>query len=250
MQGILYIAHGSRDPETIREVRNFLEPVMKKISVPLQQLCFLELAKPDIEEGVRMLTGRGADRIAAVPLLLLGAGHYYKDIPESLKKMKEFYPDVTFMYGAPLGVRESLVDILIEHIDELGIRLTGEEKIMLVGRGSSHPGPKRDMEKIKRIFVEKTNYKNIELCYLGGCRPFFEERWQQVRNEESTPVMIVPYLWFTGFLLKRLKKKIAEANQQSPRFYITKQLGSHPNVQKVCLDRIDEVLSGMGEIID
>ena len=44
---------------------------------------------------------QGATEISVVPVLLLSAGHYYKDIPEEIERMKAQFPNVKINYGKP-----------------------------------------------------------------------------------------------------------------------------------------------------
>ena len=43
------------------------------IDVPIQEICFLELAAPSMDEGITKCVERGATKIAVVPILLLTA---------------------------------------------------------------------------------------------------------------------------------------------------------------------------------
>ncbi|MFP6334308.1 CbiX/SirB N-terminal domain-containing protein, partial [Bacillus subtilis] len=103
MIGVLYVSHGSRIKEATDEAISFIESVKQSIDIPLQEICFLELAQPDIQQGVEKLIAKGATEISVIPVLLLSAGHYFKDIPKEIDEIKTQYPEVTFTYGEPLG---------------------------------------------------------------------------------------------------------------------------------------------------
>jgi len=76
MIGVLYVSHGSRIKEATDEAISFIESVKQSIDIPLQEICFLELAQPDIQQGVEKLIAKGATEISVIPVLLLSAGHY------------------------------------------------------------------------------------------------------------------------------------------------------------------------------
>ncbi len=62
MQGILYVFHGSRIPEAIDANVSFFQLVKEQIEVPLQEMCFLELAEPDISQGIERLVNQGGGK--------------------------------------------------------------------------------------------------------------------------------------------------------------------------------------------
>src|SRR5699024_11847398 len=128
------------------------------------EICFLELAEPTISTGINNLIKQGAERIVIVPVLLLSAGHYYKDIPEEVNKVKSKYPNITFTYGKPLGVQKRLTTIMIERILEMNILIKKDAKILLVGRGSRNPQTKKDIENIGKELQNVLNI-SVDACY-------------------------------------------------------------------------------------
>ena len=104
MQGVLYVSHGSRVAEAVEEATSLIARVQTKL-IFLYKKHVLELVDPDISEGFRKLVHQGATEISVVPVLLLSAGHYYKDIPEEIERMKAQFPNVKINYGKPLGVQ-------------------------------------------------------------------------------------------------------------------------------------------------
>ncbi|CAM5683441.1 hypothetical protein SALBM217S_02260 [Streptomyces griseoloalbus] len=66
---------------------------------------FIELSPPPLGEAVAELVERGVRRFAAVPLMLVSAGHAKGDIPAALAREKERHPGLTYTYGRPRGGR-------------------------------------------------------------------------------------------------------------------------------------------------
>ena len=87
MRGVLYVSHGSRVPDAVNEATDFIDLVKAQVNVPLQETCFLELTSPNLAQGFQRLVDKGATEISVVPVLLLSAGHYYKDIPAEIVHM-------------------------------------------------------------------------------------------------------------------------------------------------------------------
>lgn len=242
MQAVLYVSHGSRVKETRHEAMAFMEQVHKKVEVTLHETCFLELASPDIGEGIDSLVGQGATAIAVVPVLLLSAGHYYEDIPDEVKKSVLRYPDIRFTYGQPLGVQDRLVEILAQRLQETAVERLPEAKILLVGRGGKSPEITQSVEEIAAKLAVKANVPNVEVCYLAAAAPSFDEGLQASINSGSQQIFVVPYLWFTGLLVKSMQKKINALSSDEQQIILCGYLGDHPSMVDALAERTQEAL--------
>lgn len=242
MQAVLYVSHGSRVKETRQEAMAFMELVQGKVGVSLQETCFLELASPDIAEGIASLVEQGATAIAVVPVLLLSAGHYYEDIPDEVKKTALRYPDVRFTYGKPLGVQDRLVKILAERLEETAVERLPEAKILLVGRGGKSSEITRSVEEIAAKLAAMAKVPKVEVCYLAAATPSFDEGLQASINSGSKQIFVVPYLWFTGLLVKSMQKKINALSSEEQQIILCGYLGDHPAMVDALAERVHEAL--------
>lgn len=242
MRGVLYVSHGSRVAEATAEAIEFIEDVQRKIDIPLQEVCFLELAEPTVAQGIEILVKKGATEISVVPVLLLSAGHYFKDIPAELEKVKAQLPEVTFTYGQPLGVQSRLTHILKERIDETNITPNDDAKILVVGRGSYNPQTKIDIEAIAAELGSITGYKDIGVCYLAACKPSFEEALSSALDSEYSQIFIVPYIWFTGILEKHIRKTVDDSKTHGD-IILCDYLGHHETMKEALKDRVNETLT-------
>ncbi|UOQ44364.1 sirohydrochlorin chelatase [Halobacillus salinarum] len=245
LQGVLYVSHGSRVEAAKQEALKFIDLLKHQVDAPLQEGCFLEIAEPNIHTAVEKLAAEGATNIAVVPLLLLDAGHYYKDIPAELNEIKAEYPNLTFTYGKPLGVQDRLVDILAERMKEAKEPIHENARILLVGRGSRNPKTRRDMEEIGERLKAKTNISHLDICFLAALKPSFEQALAQLEKVDSQQVFIVPYLWFTGVLIQSMRKKVDELGE---RYVFCEYLGHHPFIQEAAVDRVQEALDTKGNL--
>ena len=242
MQAVLYVSHGSRVKETRDEAMAFMEQVHQKVDVTLHETCFLELASPDIGEGIDSLVEQGATAIAVVPVLLLSAGHYYEDIPDEVKKTALRYPDIRFTYGQPLGVQDRLVEILAQRLQETAVERLPEAKILLVGRGGKSSEITRSVEEIAAKLAVTANVPNVEVCYLAAAAPSFDEGLQASINSGSQQIFVVPYLWFTGLLVKSMQKKINALSSDEQQIILCGYLGDHPSMVDALAERTQEAL--------
>ncbi|QPQ29507.1 sirohydrochlorin chelatase [Lysinibacillus sp. JNUCC 51] len=238
MQAILYIAHGSRVKAGVEQAVNFLKSVQQEIEIPIQEISFLELATPTIAEGIASCINQGATAIAIVPILLLAAQHAKHDIPSEIDKAKKQHPQVRFTYGEPLGVHELLIDTLQTRILEAGCP-TKDASVLVIGRGSSDPAVKRDLDKIATRLRDKYAYEAVDTCYLYGMGPTFEE-WLQQQENKGNQVFIVPYLLFTGVLRQNITKRLQE--YENKNVILCESLGYDDNVRKVLVERIYQLI--------
>ena len=86
---LLIVGHGSRDPRGAREFHDLVGLVRRRNPSLMVEGGFIELSSPPISECVNSLAENGTRGVAAVPLMLLAAGHAKDDIPATLKPAAE-----------------------------------------------------------------------------------------------------------------------------------------------------------------
>lgn len=242
MEAVLYVSHGSRVKEARDQAEHFLHQVHDKVDVPLWKICFLELASPTIGEGIESLVEAGATKVVIIPVLLLKAGHYYKDVPDELEKAKQRFPDVAFQYGEPLGVQDRIIDVLVERIEAVETFSLKEQSVLLVGRGSRNPETKEAIETMARRIEEKKAGVGVDVCYLAACEPSFDEGLETALARKKAETIVVPYLWFTGILLQSMQEKVEKLREDPPTVTLAPHLYDHPTMVQALADRVVEAL--------
>lgn len=239
MEAILYICHGSRVPEACEEAISFIRKCMNQRPERIQEYCFLERSDPTIEAAYEKCVQRGATSIIAIPVLLLTAAHAKQDIPDVLYKIAEQFPDVALKYGRPIGVHSYMIDILTDRIMETNKVVTNNSLILLVGRGSSDPDVKRDLHEIANRLSVRLNGVRVKDCYLTAAEPSFEVALENSRFSSVDSVFIIPYILFTGILMKGMRKElfcISSMTQQ--KYVLCNYLGYHPKMEAILQERI------------
>ncbi|MCK1993353.1 sirohydrochlorin chelatase [Peribacillus muralis] len=245
MESILYICHGSRLKEASAQAIEFINVCMKAQPNKIQEYCFLELEAPTIEEAYEQCVQQGATRIIAIPVLLLTAVHAKHDIPAILTKMKKRYPNVDLNYGRPIGVSDKMVDILVERLEETNVRVMENSLVLLVGRGSSDPDVKRDLGQLADLLRNRLPNSQVKECYLTAASPSFTEALEMAEVSQSNQVFIIPYLLFTGLLMKSIQNSINNVeNKRKNKFILCRYLGYHPKIGQAISERIQEVGEG------
>ncbi|MBV9452981.1 MAG: sirohydrochlorin chelatase, partial [Rubrobacter sp.] len=196
---LLVLGHGSRDPRGAEEFRQLLAKVRHMKRSLKVEGGFIELSPPPISECVQRLVEAGVKDIAAVPLMLLAAGHAKNDIPATLVREKLVHPDMRFQYGRAIGIQPELLEIVDERISAV----VSEEKkpdtaVLLVGRGSSDPDANSDLAKICRLFFEGRPYPLVEPAFVSLTPPTVTTALDQLRRLGASQIAVFSYFLFTG----------------------------------------------------
>ncbi|MBE5105509.1 sirohydrochlorin chelatase [Bacillus thuringiensis] len=241
MKAILYICHGSRLRAAKEEAIQFITSCMSRIEAAIQEVCFLELANPSIEEGFRTCVMRGATEIIAIPVFLLAAGHVKKDIPFELEKLNNQYPNIKVTYGNPFGVSEALIKSVYSGS---GIEQEDKDKVtlLLVARGSSDPEVLRDIHWIVSLFQTEEKIKRVDVCYLAAVEPKFEQKLKEVVERKEECIIVLPYLLFTGLLMKHIEKEVRQYELEEIK--ISPYLGKNKAFQEMLIQKTKELLKG------
>ncbi|MDM5297872.1 sirohydrochlorin chelatase [Bacillus pumilus] len=240
-QAVLYVGHGSRVKEAQDKAISFMKSCMPLVEADIQEICFLELTDPSIEEGFETCVKKGATHIAVVPLLLLTAMHAKSDIPVEIEKVKKRFPQVQVTYGRPIGVNQEVTKAVVARIEEAGYQ--GEKaKIVLIGRGSSDPDVKRDIFGIAGDVQRLLPHADVLPCFITACGPNYRDVLMQITVEDNTPVYIVPYLLFTGILMKEIESEAEQASKRLPDIRVCRYIGFHPHVKAAYIERVQETI--------
>ncbi|WP_394231801.1 sirohydrochlorin chelatase [Niallia oryzisoli] len=242
MEAILYICHGSRVKQAADEAVAFIQKVMQKVDAPIQEIGFLELAEPSIAESFERCVNKGATTIIAVPILLLTAAHAKEDIPEEIAHLQSRFPKIELKFGKPIGVHKKMIEILLERIKETSIPIKQNASVLLVGRGSSDPDVKRDLTTIGKLLEQKSFVKQVQVCFLTAAEPSFEQALERLRQDEVEQIFVIPYLFFTGILMRKIEKTIQKIKREhGPDYILCDYLGYHPIIEDILYEQISEL---------
>jgi sirohydrochlorin cobaltochelatase len=203
---LLIVGHGSRDSRGAAEFHDLVDLVRRRNPSLTVEGGFIELARPPISECVDRLAHRGARNAAAVPLMLLAAGHVKDDIPATLVREKMGHPEMSFSYGRALGIRPELLELMDERISTVVLEEEkGETAVLVVGRGSSDPDANSDLSKIARLFYEGRPYPVVESAYVSMTQPDVAEGLDRCIKLGARHVVVFSYFLFTGVLEQRIR---------------------------------------------
>jgi sirohydrochlorin cobaltochelatase len=203
---LLIVGHGSRDSRGAAEFHDLVDLVRRRNPYLTVEGGFIELSRPPISECVDRLADRGSRNAAAVPLMLLAAGHAKDDIPATLVREKMGHPEMSFSYGRALGIRPELLELMDERISTVVLEEEkGETAVLVVGRGSSDPDANSDLSKIARLFYECRPYPIVESAYVSMTQPDVAEGLDRCIKLGAKRVVVFSYFLFTGVLEQRIR---------------------------------------------
>ena len=244
---LLVVGHGSRDPRGAREFHELVDLVRRRNPSLTVEGGFIELSRPPISECVDRLAQSGARNVAAVPLMLLAAGHAKDDIPATLVREKMSHPGMSFSYGRALGIRPELLDLMDEHISAVVPEEEREETaVLVVGRGSSDPDANSDLSKIARLFYEGRPYPIVEGAYVGMTPPDVADGLERCRRLGAKRVVVFSYFLFTGVLEERIREHSEAFAVAHPNVEVryAGYFGSDERVAELLIERYKEAVEG------
>lgn len=207
---LLVVGHGTRDDAGVKEFGAFVERLGERDPARTSAGGFIELSPPPLTDAVTRLREHGHDRLVAVPLMLVAAGHAKGDIPGALARERERHPGLRFVYGRPLGPHPMLLALLRERLAAaLGDADPAGTTVLLVGRGSTDPDANAEVAKMARLLwetsgVEGSRPAGVETAFVSLAPPGVPEGLARCRALGARRVVVLPYFLFSGVLPDRV----------------------------------------------
>jgi sirohydrochlorin cobaltochelatase len=249
---LLLVGHGSRDPDGQREFLAFAAKIQRTAGERPVVPCFLELAEPTIAQGLARCLELGYRDIAAVPVLLFAARHNKHDVPAEFDHVRQRHPDLRISYGRHFGITTEVVDGLHTLIAQAECQATrpqvrrDQTVVLMVGRGSSDPDANGDVCKLARILWEGSGLLSVETCFIGITHPRLREGLQRCLLLQPERIIVLPYLLFTGVLVKRIAAMARDFGQAHAEVEVllTDDIGELPVFTELLFEREREALAG------
>jgi sirohydrochlorin cobaltochelatase len=234
---LLIAGHGTRDAAGAEAFRDFVRQLGRRHPELPVAGGFIELSPPPLGDAVTELVEQGVRRFAAVPLMLVSAGHAKGDIPAALAREKERHPGISYTYGRPLGPHPSLLAVLERRLDEAlgGTVRTPQDRsdvtVLLVGRGSTDPDANAEVHKAARLLWEGRGYAGVETAFVSlGARR----------------IVVLPYFLYTGILPDRVRQQTEGWAAAHPDVEVrsAEVIGPEPELLDLVMERYREAVEG------
>ncbi|GAM14186.1 sirohydrochlorin chelatase [Mesobacillus selenatarsenatis] len=238
MEATVFISHGSRSEQGNKVFVSFIEKVISTGKNTNASYGFLENARPTIFEAVEACILKGASSVTVVPVLLLPGIHANVDIPEELERVGQKYPEIEMFYGQPLGVNESILEIVLDRLKEKGFSGKNSETILLVGHGSRDPLAAEEFEKLA-VRVREDVPSKVDTAYITT-QPLYGEKLQA--SDSSSKIYILPFLLYTGGFTAKMKETVEGIMIQSPakEIVLCEPVGFDDRLGELLMQRVDE----------
>jgi len=246
---LLLVGHGTRDATGVAAYRAFVarvETMLRPRHVDVSG-GFIELSAPPLRDAVEDLVGAGHRRLAAVPLVLVSAGHAKGDIPGALRREQTRHAGLTYAYGRPLGPHPVLLDTVAARVDHaLAGQPRGGTAVVLVGRGSTDPDANAEVHKVARLLWEGRGYDFVETAFVSLAWPGVPDALERARRLGAGRIVVAPYFLFPGVLPDRVAHQTARFGEDHPGLDVRTAavIGDCEPLARVVCERYEETLAG------
>jgi sirohydrochlorin cobaltochelatase len=244
---LLLVGHGTRDEAGAETFRAFVAQLAAAHPGLPVGGGFIELSPPPLADSVAAMAADGVREFAAVPLVLVSAGHSKGDIPAALEREERRHPGTSFAYGRPLGPHPNLLTVLERRLDEA---LAGADRadttVLLVGRGSTDPDANAEVYKAARLLWEGRGLAGVETAFVSLAEPSVPAGLERCRRLGATRVVVLPYFLFPGVLPDRVRDQAADWAAGAPGVDVrcAEVIGPEPELAALVMERYRETLEG------
>lgn len=245
---LLLVGHGTRDADGVTAYRDFVRRMGERLRPRGVAVCggFIELSAPPLTDAVHDLVRAGHLHVAAVPLVLVSAGHGKGDIPGAMQREQARRPGLSYVYGRPLGPHPLLLDTVAARVDAaLGETPREGTVVVLVGRGSTDPDANAEVHKVARLLWEGRGYDYVEPAFVSLARPDVPEALERARRLGARRIVVAPYFLFPGVLPDRVVRQTREfAAGHALDVRAAEVIGDCGPLADVVAERYQEALAG------
>jgi len=117
-EGVILLAHGSKNTEAEEELEEIAAQVKEGLGGGEVILAFLQFNHPNLSEAIDQAVAEGMKRIVVVPFFLVAGVHVRKDIPEEIEQARLRHPVVQILLSRPLLPDPRIAEILLDRIKE------------------------------------------------------------------------------------------------------------------------------------
>lgn len=250
---LLLVGHGTRDEAGADAFRSFIAQLgAANPELPVGG-GFIELSPPPLADTVAEMTAAGVRDFAAVPLVLVSAGHAKGDIPAALAREEQRHPGTSYAYGRPLGPHPLLLSVLERRVDE-ALAGAGETEqaeradttVLLVGRGSTDPDANAEVFKVARLLWEGRGYAGVETAFVSLAEPSVPAGLDRCRLLGARRIVVLPYFLFTGVLPDRVRDQAGAWAREHPDQEVrcAEVIGPEPELAALVMERYRETVKG------
>lgn len=196
MQGIIYVAHGSKLPEKNQQFRLFIDQVKQFRPERVQRIAFLEKDDENVPLVIADMLREGVKEFIVMPMLLFPAMHAVEDIPQQVKEALEHDSSCSYVIADCFGSEESVWKTALKRLE------TDADTVLITAHGNKrYKVPDQQLIEVVKKMQQQTTKQLIPAMLYGELS--FE---QQLQHMDSAHVAIMPYFLFDGHLVRKIKR--------------------------------------------
>lgn len=239
-RGLLVVGHGTRDERGRAEFLSLVEAIAARLADVRVQPAFLELDRPNVQEGLQLLTRRGVGKVVVQPLLLIAAGHLKRDLPQALLAAGEA---VEIVLAPHLGCQPVLVQLSVKRFaqavgsaDDAG---PNETFTVLVGRGTSDADGQAEFSRFALLRRAACETGGFEYCFVAAAEPRLEQTLARAAASPHKRVVVQPHILFCGEVLDSIADSVERIRRKASHkeWVLAPHLGPDPEIAQVVAER-------------
>ncbi len=272
---VLVVGHGTRNPKGASQLRELVSQIRSLLPSRRIEGCFLELARPTIDEAVASLHADGIHTILIVPILLFSAGHAKEDIPNAVGAIARRLGMAVVGQTPALGTNPDVIGLSATRFREVvraiegypcndgycalvgcqpnrcqgTIPRPGRIGLAMVGRGTSDQAALDQMRTLTAQRVLATPVVWHQTGFFAGGSPKVDDLLDQAADSTCETIVVQPHLLFEGELMDQLRARILDRQSRDPDrgWFLARCLGADPMLAHVFVSLIEHTLTSNHE---
>jgi sirohydrochlorin ferrochelatase len=196
-QGLLLVAHGSRDPEAAPIAFDVADGLEKALPGLVAKAAFLELSEPDPATALDELAAAGVTDVVIQPFLLGNAYHSKVDLPEVVEAAAE--RGLAVELGKVLAPHPALLPALVERIPAVEY-----DALVLAAAGSSDPEGNAHVVDLARALTILLGVPTTT-AYASAAEPTVDAAVAAAREAGAESVAVSTYLLAPGLFASKIR---------------------------------------------
>ena len=135
----LLVDHGSRRAEANAQLDDVARQLRERVPDRVVEVAHLEIARPDILDGIGACVAKGATQIVVHPYFLGPGRHTTEDIPAQVERALERHPEVCIRISGPLGGHAALIDFIVDWVSGADDEVSGTSATPSAHADSARP---------------------------------------------------------------------------------------------------------------
>lgn len=224
-QGLLLVAHGSRDPSAAPVAFDVATGLEKAMPGLVAKAAFLELSTPDAPAALDELVSAGITDVVVQPFLLGNAYHSKVDLPEVVSAAAE--RGLAVELGRVLAPHPALLPALVARLPEVEY-----DALVLAAAGSSDPEGNAHVIDLARALTIQLGVPTTT-AYASAAEPTVDAAVTAAREAGAERVAVSTYLLAPGLFATKIRELALSAGAVA----VSEPLGASQPIIDLVLQR-------------